>query len=139
MLDDRLGYLLKHAQQSFAEVNAAALQPWGISGRELAVLIVLAGDGVPRSQQDAAARLGVDRTTMVALVDTLEGKGLVERRTDPGDRRRNIVAVTDAGQRTLAEASDAAVAAEQRYLAPLTEAEAKAFVSMLQRLVPPFR
>ena len=50
-----------------------------------------------------------------------------------------VVAVTDAGQRTLAEASDAAVAAEQRYLAPLTEAEAKAFVSMLQRLVPPFR
>ncbi|HEY2793611.1 MAG TPA: MarR family winged helix-turn-helix transcriptional regulator [Micromonosporaceae bacterium] len=136
MLDDRLGYLLKRVQLSFAEANAAALEPWGINGRELAVLTVLVGDGVARSQQDAAGRLGVDRTTMVALVDALSSKGLVERRTDPGDRRRNIVVATEAGERTLAEATIAAATAEQRYLAPLTKAEAKAFVAALKRLLP---
>ncbi|MEV6833778.1 MarR family transcriptional regulator [Streptomyces sp. NPDC051133] len=49
-----------------------------MDARELAVLAVLAA-GRPLSQLQAARRLGVDRTTMVALVDALEGKGLVER------------------------------------------------------------
>ena len=67
-----------------------------MTGRELAVLTVLAGDE-PASQQQAAQRLGVDRTTMVALVDALEGKGLVQRHADAADRRRNVVELTAAG------------------------------------------
>jgi DNA-binding MarR family transcriptional regulator len=44
----------------------------------LAVLLVLAGRE-PASQRQAATRLGIDRTTMVALLDALENKGLVTR------------------------------------------------------------
>src|SRR5262250_2140166 len=73
-LADRLAYLLKHAQLGLAGLTAEALAPFGVRGRELAVLTVLAGQE-PGSQQQAAQRLGVDRTTMVGLVDALEGKG----------------------------------------------------------------
>jgi len=66
-----LGYLLKHAQLQMSELNTAALAPYGVDGRDLGVLLVLAGHE-PTSQQQAAQRLGVDRTTMVALLDTLE-------------------------------------------------------------------
>ncbi|WP_242432580.1 MarR family winged helix-turn-helix transcriptional regulator [Streptomyces sp. Root1310] len=45
----------------------------------------------------AAGRLGVDRTTVAALVDGLEDHGLVERRRSPRDRRRNTVRLTAAG------------------------------------------
>src|SRR5215472_10172994 len=65
-LADRLAYLLKHAQLELAGLTAEALAPFGVSGRELAVLTVLAGQE-PGSQQQAAQRLGVDRTTMVGL------------------------------------------------------------------------
>ena len=61
-LAGRLGYLLKHAQLGLAGLTAAALEPYRLTGRELAVLTVLAGDE-PASQQQAAQRLGVDRTT----------------------------------------------------------------------------
>ena len=71
-----------------------------MNARELAVLLLLDGRE-PESQQQAAGRLGVDRTTMVGLLDGLEGKGLVARHADAGDRRRNVVGLTDAGQRTL--------------------------------------
>ena len=92
----RLGYLLKHAQLQLGELTSAALAPYGLSGRELAVLLSLAG-GEPASQQEAAQRLGVDRTTMVALLDALEAKGLVTRHPHAGDRRRNVVELTPAG------------------------------------------
>lgn len=46
---------------------------------------------------ELAGRLGVDRTTMVALIDGLERKGLVERRRSARDRRRNVVLLTAEG------------------------------------------
>jgi DNA-binding MarR family transcriptional regulator len=131
---DRLGYLLKHAQLRHAELTAAAMAPFGISGRQCAVLIAI-DDQVPQSQQEVARRLAVDRTTMVALVDELESKGLVERRPAADDRRKNVVALTDPGRATLSRALRATEAAEKEFLAPLPAAEAAAFRHMLRGLV----
>jgi DNA-binding MarR family transcriptional regulator len=133
-LTSRLGYLLKHAQLRLGELTMAALAPYGINGRELAVLLSLAG-GEPASQQEAAYRLGVDRTTMVALLDALEAKGLVARHPHAGDRRRNVVELTAAGRQTLHAATEASDAAEQRFLAPLTEPAARQLRAALQALV----
>ncbi len=130
-LADRLAYLLKHAQLRLADLTAEALAPYGISGRELAVLLVLAG-GEPASQQQAARRLGVDRTTMVAFVDTLAAKGLVERHPDAVDRRRNVVALTPAGRDTLAGATRAGDEAERRFLAPLSRPAARELKNALR-------
>jgi DNA-binding MarR family transcriptional regulator len=132
-LSSRLGYLLKHAQLRLADAAAEALAPFGIDGRELAVLVVLAAE-YPLSQLEAAGRLGVDRTTMVALVDRLEGKGLVERRRSPEDRRKNIVELTAAGHDRLRQAEQARAKVESRFLAPLGEAEADRLVRALQVL-----
>ncbi|WP_031517254.1 MarR family winged helix-turn-helix transcriptional regulator [Streptomyces sp. NRRL F-5123] len=131
-LHGRLGHLLKHAQARLAALNAEALAPFGISGRELAVLLVLAGQEAPSSQQRAAARLGVDRTTMVTFLDTLEGKGLLARRPDPADRRRNVVVLTEQGTDTLRRATAASDEAERRFLAPLTAADATGFRTALK-------
>lgn len=91
---------------------AKALAPFGIDARELGVLLLLAGHE-PASQQQAAKRLGVDRTTMVAVLDTLQAKGLVSRHPDAEDRRRNVVELTDAGRETLRHATRASDDAER--------------------------
>ena len=132
-LTSRLGYLLKHAQQSFAASGAKALSPLGLNGRQLAVLAVL-GSAEPLSQLAAATKLGVDRTTMVALVDELEEKGLVERRRSAEDRRKNIVELTPAGKGALERGNEIHKAAEAVFLAPLTPVERELFVQILQRL-----
>jgi DNA-binding MarR family transcriptional regulator len=133
-LSRRLGYLLKHAQLRMAELTAAALAPYVINGRELAVLLVLS-DGPPASQQQAAQRLAIDRTTMVAMLDTLEGKGLVSRHPDADDRRRNVVKLTDAGRDILQRAVKASDDAERALLAPLSPRAAQQLRDSLQAIV----
>lgn len=120
----RLGYLFKHAQLRMAELTGQELAPYGINGRELAVLLVLSSRE-PASQHQAAQRLGIDRTTMVGLLDALQAKGLVSRHPDVDDRRRNVVELTGAGQDTLERATAAAETAERRFLAPLSREDAE--------------
>ena len=105
-LASRLGYLLKHAQLRLAGLTASAMAPFGITGRECAVLIAVDSQA-PLSQQEVARRLGVDRTTMVVLIAELENKGLVQRRRDPDARRQKVVPLAEAGPATQREVPQA--------------------------------
>jgi DNA-binding MarR family transcriptional regulator len=135
-LNDRLGYLIKHAHQRLNELTSRALEPLGITGRECAVLLVI-DDPIPLSQQDVAQRLGVDRTTMVAILDELETKGFVERRQDLEDRRRNVVALTTHGRAVLEKATSATKDAEREFFASLTSDRAAEFTRSLRTLAFP--
>jgi DNA-binding MarR family transcriptional regulator len=132
-VSSRLGYLLKRAQQRMAELNSEALAPYGINGRELAVLLTLA-DHEPASQQQAAGHMGVDRTTMVALLDGLEAKGLVTRRPQEGDRRRNVVELTATGQGILGRATEASDVAERALVSSLSARDAQQLRKLLQAI-----
>jgi DNA-binding MarR family transcriptional regulator len=132
--DAHLGYLLKHAQLRFFELGAIALAPLGISGREAAVLRAIDG-GPAVSQGEVARAMNVDRTTMVALIDDLQLKGLVRRRQDPDDRRRNVVELTDAGHGAVQQAAKAVGQAERDFLAPLSAAETAQFKKILRALL----
>jgi DNA-binding MarR family transcriptional regulator len=108
--------------------------PYEIDGREPAVLLTLAGHE-PASQQQAAERMGVDRTTMVALLDGLSEKGLVTRRPQEGDRRRNVVELTRKGQDTLRDATVASDEAERALLSAITKQEALVLRKLLRAIV----
>lgn len=129
----RLIYLLKYALLELEGLHEAHLEPYGINGRELGVLLLLA-DREPESQQQAAERLGVDRTTMVGLLDGLEAKALVVRRPDTADRRRNVVELTDHGRATLGKATRASDEAERQLLARVGTADAGRLRETLTRI-----
>jgi DNA-binding MarR family transcriptional regulator len=130
----RLAYLLKHANLRISELTEAALRPYGLTGKELGVLNVLFARE-PGSQQQAAQRLGIDRTTMVALLDTLEHKGLVSRHPHVDDRRRNVVELTEHGKEITLKARVAALAAEQEFLAPVAATEGDQLRAALEMIV----
>ena len=132
-LSARLTYLLKRALVDLEDLHAEHLAPVGVSGRELAVLLLLDGRD-PESQQQAARRLGVDRTTMVTLLDGLEAKGLVARHADAGDRRRNVLELTEDGQTALVRAVRASDEAERQLLAELDDVESAQLRTLLTRL-----
>jgi DNA-binding MarR family transcriptional regulator len=133
-LADRLAFLLKHAQLRMTELAEPGLTALGIDGREFGVLALFSADG-PLSQQQAAQRLVIDRTTMVALVDGLERKGLVERRPHPSDRRKNTVALTAQGTTTFERGARAVADAEDRFLDLLTPVAARDLRAALQTLI----
>ncbi|MEV4009383.1 MarR family transcriptional regulator [Nonomuraea angiospora] len=130
----RLGYLLKHANLRLSELTGPALEPYEIDGREFGVMSVLRTPE-PLSQLEAAQRLGIDRTTMVALLDGLERKKLVGRRPHPADRRKNMVELTDHGREVLEAAARAVGVAEEEFLAGLPEEDRWLFRDLLDRLV----
>lgn len=132
-LSRRLTYLLKRALVDLEDLHREYLDPLGVSARELAVLLLLQARE-PESQQQTAERLQVDRTTMVALLDGLEANGLVAREPDPADRRRNVVALTDAGRRMLERAVRASDKAERRLLGALDKSERAQLRALLTRV-----
>jgi DNA-binding MarR family transcriptional regulator len=134
----RLNFLLKRAYLQLEDLHAERLAPYGVNAREMAVLLLLAGRE-PESQQQAAERLGVDRTTMVGLLDGLEHRGLVTRQPDAADRRRNVVVLTVVGQQTLEQALAASDEAERQLLSGLSPAEARRLRQLLARVTSDYQ
>lgn len=132
--ENRLGYLLKHVNMRLTSLNTAALASLGIDGRELGVVLAI-GSAEPLSQSEVATRLGIDRTTMVAMLDALERKGLVSRHPLAEDRRRNVVELTPRGRDTLAKGVSASDAAERQLLDSLDATEGAAFRTALRTIL----
>ena len=116
-----LGYLLKHAHLALEHRAQAALADVGVTVRDLGVLRVIAS-GEAQSQQEAAAVLGVDRTSMVALLDALERRGIVVRKPSERDRRRNAIELTQDGRSLFQRAEQRSTEAERAFTAALGDA-----------------
>ena len=106
--------------------NAA---PIGICG----VLNRLAGG--PISQQELGEQLGIDRTTMVELIDELERQGAVVRRRNAADRRSYALSLTPRGRTVQKRAAKAFDDAADEFFGALKPAERDDLAGMLRRLI----
>ena len=132
--DDVLGYLLKHTYLALEQQEQAALADTGLTVRDLGVLRVIAS-GEAQSQQEAAAVLGVDRTSMVALLDALERQGIIARRPSEQDRRRNIIVLSDHGRKVFRQAENRRSETEREFTASLGDAGAAGLRQALRTLL----
>jgi DNA-binding MarR family transcriptional regulator len=119
-----------HASRRFAERIAAV----DLNPPLFRVLnLVAAAEG--RSQQAIAAAIEIPPSRMVALVDELEQRGLVERRPDPEDRRVRALFLTAKGKRCLARGRKIAADHEEELTAGMTTVDRKRLVALLQKIV----
>ena len=84
-------------------------------------------------QQELGSALGIDRSTMVSLVDQLESAGLAKRRPSATDRRAREIAITAKGRRLLGRARRLISETEDEVLAGLTAKERGELVRLLRR------
>ncbi len=126
-------WLLGHA---YVDSRRIVTQYFGnsTSRTDFAVLAGLAQYG-PISQALLGRRLGVNLGDMVAVLKRLEADGLVIRKEDREDRRRNTIEITGDGRSTLDRLEGVALAAQAELLEPLSEQERKQLVELLQVLV----
>ncbi|MEV4711791.1 MarR family winged helix-turn-helix transcriptional regulator [Micromonospora sp. NPDC049374] len=136
VLGGDLVFLLARANALTLAAANAALAEHGLKARSYSVL-ALAADGARPTQRELAEFLRLDPSQVVALVDGLEQRQLVERRTDPADRRANVLVATDAGRDLFARAQQAARAVERGLLAPVTPEEHERLAGLLRLLAFP--
>jgi DNA-binding MarR family transcriptional regulator len=128
-----LGMLLAEAHNRSRERLNEALRPLGVNVRGFAVLLALPMYG-PVSQRDLIGRIGIDKSTMVRLIDELEDGGLVSRERVPQDRRAYSIVLTRRGEQTLTKARRTAEQVGEQIFGRLTEPERRHLVDLLRRL-----
>jgi DNA-binding MarR family transcriptional regulator len=89
----------------------------------------------PASQAALSRRTGIDRSDVVAALNDLAGRGLVERSPDPADRRRNIITITPAGTEQLRLLDGVVASIQDKLLAPLSPAEREQLTRLLARIL----
>jgi DNA-binding MarR family transcriptional regulator len=111
----------------------ARLEPIGLEPREVMLFRHVAlSEG--RSQRELALAMGLPASRVVALVDRLEGRGWVERRTSPRDRRARALHLTGQGRAVLEQIMAVSAEHEAELTAPLTPAERTVLIGLLLRL-----
>ena len=133
LLPSLLGYALRRAQvavfQNFTDVvGASELTPG-----QFGVLVVIdANPGLSQTQLGNA--LGIDRSTVVAVIDRLESRDLVARQPAPNDRRSHALHLTDAGKTTLRRLTDRVRTHERQIARDLSSDERESLVELLGRV-----
>ncbi|MFF4423425.1 MarR family winged helix-turn-helix transcriptional regulator [Streptomyces sp. NPDC001549] len=125
-----LGQASTHAQRLVTEgLSGADARTW-----HYAALVALEESG-PASQATLSARTGIHRSDLVAVINELAARGLVERTPDPEDRRRNVITLTPPGRRQLHKLEQILTAAQEELLAPLSTREREQLTRLLGRIV----
>jgi DNA-binding MarR family transcriptional regulator len=129
----RVGFLLTMVRGGTLAICTEALAPMDLHVKQFGMLLVLATEG-PHSQQYLSEWTRMDRTTMVALVDSLEERGYVRRERNPEDRRAYLVTISPEGRRALRRAQTAMAKAESRVLDSLNKSETKQLLELLAKV-----
>lgn len=131
-MDDQTGYLLVKLGMVAGAVFERALLPSGMHPRHIRVLGFVHDAAL--SQQDLCALTGMDRTTMVTVVDQLEQRDYARRERSQVDRRKHVVRLTKSGAAAYQTATKRLLAAQEELLAPLATKEQAQLRRLLARL-----
>ena len=131
---ESFGFLLAVAAHRFRAAFEEALEPLGLQVKHLAVLGTVCHFG-PVAQQQLGASVCIDRTSMVALIDEMQGLGLLRREPDPNDRRAYRIHLTDGGKDLLDRANELTRDVEDACFGPLSADDRASLKRMLQEVV----
>lgn len=128
-----VGFLLSQTGAVSAQRFASLLEPLGLSNAD-AGLIRLVGRQPGQSQQAVAENLGIAPSRLVALLDGLEEKGLIQRRRSPDDRRVSALHLTQRGEKTLAELGEVARRHDEEMCAGLDDHQRRQLADLLAHI-----
>jgi DNA-binding MarR family transcriptional regulator len=128
-----VGFMLSSLGYAVSRRFHRLLAPLELEPREFALLrAVSVAEG--QSQQAIGERLQIPPSRMVAFVDTLERRGLLERRLNPNDRRARELHLTQDGHELLSRAFVLAAELERELCADLGSQEREQLLELLARV-----
>jgi MarR family transcriptional regulator, transcriptional regulator for hemolysin len=102
--------------------------------RALWMVLLALKSGAAASQQQIAAHIGIRGATLTHHLSGMEERGLVVRTREPGDRRTQVVRLTDEGEALFVAMAAAAQAFDRRLRRGLAEADVAQLDGLLTRL-----
>ena len=132
-LNSSFGFMLAKAAQKIANIAQEGLAPLQLDTRQAGLLATIK-KYEPVTQTRISKLLRIDRTTMVALIDDLENRGLVVRTESPKDRRVNNLALTAKGTEILDQAWKKILESEEIGLQSLSTSEKQSLIKMLEKI-----
>jgi len=129
----RMEMLLRHLKQA----RVATLPDYGLEHYEYTTLHYLGGCGPDyRATPSAIATWQqMSPSGITGRLDTLEKRGFIRRLPSPGDRRKVIVELTEAGRRAWLSTFDPETNEEAKVLAALDPGEQEQLSGMLRRMM----
>lgn len=132
-LNDLLGYQLKRAQIVLQRDFLVSLAPLKLTQRQGAILWLIK-ENPAISQSELANILLMDRATMLAIIEKLSKRGLVQRKKSEVDRRRHELCLTDKGVSLLAKSKVLIQKHEEGFKKLFTEKELTSLFKLLKVL-----
>ena len=134
LLDRLAGFRLRQAQMAIANALLDVTQQYELTVTQFGVMALIAErPGI--NQTDLGMELGIDRSTMVAVIDRLQNRDLVVRHASPRDRRSYALALSDKGSALLRELAPQIEARDREVLGTLSGKERDQLIAMLGRIV----
>ena len=135
LLPSLLGYALRRTQSAVFTDFAATFSTAGaaLTPGEFG-LLVLVERNAGLSQMTLARALGIDRSTLVPILDRLQARSLLERRRSPTDGRTHALELTPAGTKALAKFTGLVRTHEKRIASRLSTAETKTLIDLLEKV-----
>lgn len=132
-LNDLIGYRLRRAQSAVHRDYNVMFDELKITQKQTGVMwLVVSNPGV--AQGNIGAALGMDRATMMVIVDRLEARGLLKRIRSRKDARQRELFATPEGQRLMKKVHSLTERHEKRLKQLFTAAELQILEHLLQRL-----
>ena len=135
-LTESNGFLLAALGQESRRRFVAHINRWDLGWPHQSVLAALlnAGPDGVTSQKRLSAYVHVDPRNLVAILDTLEERKLIERASNPQDRRSYGVALTQSGVHLARELRAASEQLERDFFASLSQSEQESLHVLLLKL-----
>ena len=135
LLPSLLGYALRRTQSAvFADFAATFAKAGEILTPGEFGLLVLVERNVGMSQMAHARALGIDRSTLVPILNRLQARGFLLRNASPTDGRTHALALTPAGEKALVRFARLVRAHEKRIAGGLSAAETRALIELLDKV-----
>jgi DNA-binding MarR family transcriptional regulator len=133
-VDSEITWLLHRAAQRMRTATGEQAEKHGIQLRDHIVLSAL--HKTPNlTQIELAKALGLDKTTLMSLLDRLERAELIHRRSDPRDRRARIPQITATGEAVRSKVADASEQVEKATLESFGDEQVALFRRMLCEII----
>lgn len=137
-LDMSLGYRLRLAQILAYRDFEEKITDYGAAPRYLGLLqLVDANPGQP--QNKLAEAIGLQKSSMVTILDRLEKDGILQRRANPGDRRAKTVWLTVLGQSVVTDLTARAIQHEESMARGIPAADRARLLEMLGQVITNLR